>query len=225
MRGSTAVVPLACGHSGRHALRHLGRGVADVDLSAGDAVAAAIQRNALRQAGNGVLRRGVGRRMRARHVRGDRAIVDDAPAHRFLRLHQFDCLLRAQKRTREVDPYHLHPLLVAEFFHRNGRSVGAGVVEQHVEPPESLLSLGEQRSHRIGLRHVRRHREHPPSSRSRRGRRLLQCIAPSVPPAPPNIPRLAKRAKRPAQSHSPRPLPKRSCRFQPYFCQFNTTNS
>ena len=52
----------ALGHPGGH----LGRGVADVDLTAGDVVGAAVERGGLGQAGDRVLGRGVGRGVRPR---------------------------------------------------------------------------------------------------------------------------------------------------------------
>ena len=76
--------PSACGTPCVMRCRHLGRGVADVDLAAGDVVLAAVERGRLGQAGDRVLGGGVGRRVRARRVGRDRAVVDDAPAARRL---------------------------------------------------------------------------------------------------------------------------------------------
>ena len=59
-----------------------------------------------------MLGRGVGRRVRARRVRGDRAVVDDPPAARRLRLHRPEGRLRAQERAREVDVDDLLPVRV-----------------------------------------------------------------------------------------------------------------
>src|SRR5437660_1438507 len=65
----------AVGHS-----RGEGRSrVADVDLAAGDVVLPAVERARPGEARHRVLGGSVGRRVRTRRVRGDRAVVDDAP--------------------------------------------------------------------------------------------------------------------------------------------------
>src|SRR5439155_785874 len=69
-------------HAFRHALGHLGGRVADVDLAAGDVERASVERDGLGDAAHGVLGRGVGNGHRARRMRGDGAVVDDAPAAR-----------------------------------------------------------------------------------------------------------------------------------------------
>ena len=121
----------------------------------------------------------VRRRVRPRRVSRDGAVVDDAPAARVLRLHQPDGLLRTQERAGQVDGHHLHPLLVAEFFQRDGGRVGAGVVEQNIEAPERLPGLGEQRLDGIRIRHVGRHAENPAAGRRCRGGPLQSYGAPS----------------------------------------------
>src|SRR5215207_157217 len=84
-------------HAAGHALRHLGQRVADIDLAARDVVFAAVERGRPGEAGDGVLRRRIGDRERPRHVRRDRAVVDDPAAHRLLVLHDAEGLLRAQE--------------------------------------------------------------------------------------------------------------------------------
>src|SRR4029079_18818217 len=81
-------------HAGLHAAAHGGVGVADVELAAGDVVLAPVERGTLCQGGDGVVGRGIGHRVGPWRVRGDRAIVDDAPALGRLRLHDLDRLLR-----------------------------------------------------------------------------------------------------------------------------------
>ena len=71
------------------------------------------------QAGDRVLGRGVGRGVRPRRVRRDRAVVDDAPAARALALHQPERLLGAEERAGQVDVHHLLPLLGGQIFQRN----------------------------------------------------------------------------------------------------------
>ena len=121
-----------------HRLGHLGLGVADVDLPAGDVVRSAVERRRSRQPGDGVLRRRVGRRPRARHAGRDRAVVDDPPALRCLALHQPESFLRAEKRPGEVRLDHGHPVVEREIFEQDGRGADAGVVEEEIESAEAI---------------------------------------------------------------------------------------
>ncbi len=124
--------------------------------------------------------RRIGRRVGPRHVRGNRAIIDDAPAARRLGLHDLDGFLRAQKCAGEIDAHHSVPLLVAEIFHGYGGRAHARVVEEHVQAPERFLGPGEQRSHRFGIADVGRHREHLAGAclRHARGAFKLRSSAP-----------------------------------------------
>ena len=142
--GSTAIVAVRLRHALRHPLGHLGERVADVDLAAGDVVLAAVERGRLGEAGDRVLGGGVGRGVRPRRVRGDRAVVDDAPAARRLVLHQPEGFLRAQERAGQVDVDDALPLLERQVLERDAGRVLAGVVEEHVEPAELLLRGREQ---------------------------------------------------------------------------------
>ena len=72
--------------------------LSDVDLATGDVVFAAVERSRLGEPEHGVLRRGVGRRIRPRCMRRDGAVVDDAAAHRILSLHDTEGGLDAQGR-------------------------------------------------------------------------------------------------------------------------------
>ena len=93
-------------HAGLHAPAHGRVGVADVELAAGDVVLAPVERRALGEPGDGVLRGGVGHRVGPGRVRRDRAVVDDAAALGRLRLHDLDGLLRAQERARQDGVHH-----------------------------------------------------------------------------------------------------------------------
>src|SRR5205085_7027951 len=99
-------------YAGRHALRRLAGGVADVDLAAGDVVLPTIQRGRLSKPGNRVLRGRVGRGVRPRGVRRDGAVVDNPPAAGVLALHQPERLLRAEEYAGQVDVDDRRPLLV-----------------------------------------------------------------------------------------------------------------
>ena len=92
--------------------------------------------------------------MRARRRRRDRAVVDDPPAAWFLRLHDLQRLLRAEKGAGEVGGDDLVPVLERQFLHRNRRSAAAGIVHQEVEPPEFGADRGEQLRHLIGFADV-----------------------------------------------------------------------
>ena len=104
----------------------------------------AVERDRLRQAGDGVLGRRVGRGVRPRRVGRDRAVVDDAPAPRVLRLHQPERLLRAEERAGEVRRRRPLPLLEGQVLERHGRRARAGVVEEQVEPAERAFGLARR---------------------------------------------------------------------------------
>ena len=115
----------------------VGRGVADVDLAAGDVVFAAVERRRLGQAGDRVLGGRVGRRVRPRRVRRDRAVVDDPAAARVLRLHDPERLLRAEEDAGQVDVDDALPLLEGQVLQRDRRRADAGIVEQEIEAAEA----------------------------------------------------------------------------------------
>src|SRR4029077_19626824 len=77
----------------------------------------------------------------------DGAVVDDAPAARGVLLHEAKRLLRAEERAGEVDVDDATPLLDGQVLQGNGRSAGAGVVEQQIESAEGFLRLLEQPAH------------------------------------------------------------------------------
>ena len=147
--GSALTDPSACGRAGRDPLGHRGVRVADVDLAAGDVVGPPVERDRLGQAGDPVLGHRVADRAGPRRVGGDRAVVDDPAAHRTLRLHQRDGVVRAQERAGEVGGHDRLPALGADLVHRPGRGAGAGVVDQQVEPAEAVADGREQRRHRV----------------------------------------------------------------------------
>src|SRR6266571_2490634 len=61
-------------------VRHFGGSVADIDLAASDFVFTAIQRETLGDPGDGVFGGGIGHVVGTGTVRGDRTVVDNAPA-------------------------------------------------------------------------------------------------------------------------------------------------
>ena len=71
-------------------------------------------------------------------MRRQRAIVDDAASLRILSLHQPKRPARAQERTRQIDGDDLIPLVHGELIEWSGRRRQAGIVEQKVQPPESI---------------------------------------------------------------------------------------
>ena len=96
-------------HADGHRRGHLGQRVADVDLAAGDVEGPAVERQRLGQAGDGVLGRRIGNRARARRMRRDRAVVDDAAAHRLLPAHGAKRRPRAQEGAGEIDRHDVVP--------------------------------------------------------------------------------------------------------------------
>jgi hypothetical protein len=117
--------------------------VADVDLSAGDVEPAALERDRLGQAGDGVLGGGLGDRKGPPYVGGNRPVVDDASALRILTLHRPEGLLGAQEATGEVRPDDDPPLVDRHLVERCGGTEHAGVVEQHVDAAPFLADAGE----------------------------------------------------------------------------------
>ena len=131
-------------------LGHFGRRVADVDLPAGDAEAAAVEREELGQAGQRVLGGGVGDAVRPRGVRRDRAVVDDPPAARVLGLHHPHRVLGAQEGPGEVGVDHPLPVGQVDLVRLRRRAEHARVVHQQVEPPPAVRDRVEERGHRCG---------------------------------------------------------------------------
>ena len=113
--------------------------------------------------------RGVGRRVGPGCVRGDRAIVDDAPAARRLRFHDPECRLGAEERTGEVGVHHRLPLRQRQVLHRHGRRAGAGIVEQHIETAEFFHRSRKERFDRLCIRHIGGNRQHGPVGCKRSG--------------------------------------------------------
>jgi hypothetical protein len=68
--------------------------------------------------------------MAARHMCGDRAVVDDTPTLRLLALHHAERVLRAQERAGQVDRHYIRPLLVRQLFEGDAAGADAGIVEQ-----------------------------------------------------------------------------------------------
>jgi Sulfate permease family len=134
--------------AGGHALGHLGGGVADVDLPAGDVVGPPVQRGRPGQAGDGVLGGGVGGRARPGDVGRDGAVVDDAAAAGPLVAHDPERLAGAQERPGEVDRDHRAPLAERHGVQLAGWGPGAGVVEQQVDAAVPLDGAVEQGPHR-----------------------------------------------------------------------------
>src|SRR5438132_12209137 len=118
-------LPIRLGDAVHHALRHVGGGVADVDLTASDVVLAAVQRGRSGQARDRVLRRSVRSRVRPRSVGGDGAVVDYPSTARLLVLHDLDRLLRAEKGAREIRVDDRFPLFQSNVFEGDWRSTRA----------------------------------------------------------------------------------------------------
>ena len=157
------------------------------------------------EAGDGVLGRGVGRRVGPRRMGRDRAVVDDPPALAASGPSSAGTRCwRAQERAGQVDVDHRLPLLVGQLLERHWRGAGAGIVEQQVEPAEA------------SRRPCRTSRSRPPG-----------CRCPPAPPAPWTGPRrlalpwlraapAAGRSRPPTSRPPPAPaLPPARCRCRP----------
>ena len=120
IRGSAIDRAVRLQDAARHALGHLGRGVADVDLAANNVERAAVERDRFREPGDRVLGRGVWRRFRTRRVRRNRPVVDDAAAARRPALSSDGMrFLRAQKRACQIDVHDRAPLVKRQFVDWN----------------------------------------------------------------------------------------------------------
>ena len=152
--GSTMTSPWAWGDADAHALGHRGGGIAYVNLAASYVVLAPVERGGAGYAGHRVLGGCVGYGVGARDVGGEGAVVDDAPAHRLLVLHDVERLLGAEEGAGEVGVDDGHPLVVGEVFEQDGRRAGSGVVEEDVQPSESVFGFGEEVLYRVGVADV-----------------------------------------------------------------------
>src|SRR6266567_4756645 len=114
-------------------LGHVRRGVADVDLAAGDVEVPAVERQRLGQARDRVLGGRVADAPRPGAVRGDRAVVDDPPAARALGLHRPHGVVRAQECAGEVDVHGLLPPGRGDLVRRARRAEDARVVDEQVD--------------------------------------------------------------------------------------------
>jgi hypothetical protein len=113
--------------SGLHPLAHFRGGIAYIDLSAGDVVFAAVQRDRFRKSGGRVF----GGRIRSgvwpRRMRGDGAVIDDAAATWILSFHQQDGPLCAEERAGQINGDDRIPLLERNIFHRLRRAADSSV--------------------------------------------------------------------------------------------------
>ncbi len=75
-------------------------------------------------------------------------------------LHDFEGLLRAEKRAGQVRIDHGSPGLELDVLQQHAFAAKAGVIEQQVEPAESLFRLRKKLSHRVRIGDVRRYGEH-----------------------------------------------------------------
>ena len=148
-------------HARGHPLGHLGGGVADVDLAAGDVVLAAVERGRAGEAGDRVLGRGVGGRVGPRHMGRDRAVVDDPAALRVLALHQAEGVLGAQEDAGQVDVDHGLPLLVGQVLERHGGAPVPALLNSRSSRPNASRDLGEDLADRDRVADVARDRQHP----------------------------------------------------------------
>ena len=94
-----------------HDGRHFGRGVADIDLAAGNVKFSAVERERFCQSGYGMFGRSIGGGIGTRRVGGDRAVIDDPAAAGSLAFHDAKSLLRAEESARQVGVDDFAPLL------------------------------------------------------------------------------------------------------------------
>ena len=163
----------------------------------------AVERGRLGEAGDGVLGGGIGRRVRPRRGRRDRAVVDDAAALRVLRLEHAEGVLGAEERGGEVDVDDGLPLLEGDVLHRDARAPSAGIVEEDVEAAEGRLDRVEEPPRR---RRACRRRRAPPAP-SRRAPRPPRATASSGSRRRPARATAKPALARPSAAARPTPLP------------------
>ncbi len=152
---------IGLGNAGDHSRRHVGCGVADVDLATGDIERPAIERDGAGQAGNAVLGGRIGGGAGARNMGGYRAVIDDAAALRVLFAHQIEGAAGRQENAGQVDVDDGFPLRQAQIADGHRRHGRAGIVEDDIEPAETLLRLGKEPVHGIGIGDVAGYRLGP----------------------------------------------------------------
>ena len=113
----------------------------------------------LRQAGDRVLGRGVGDGLRSRHVGRDRAVVDDPPALRPLRLHQPERLLGAQEAAGQVRVDDRPPLLERQLFERRRRADMPALLNSRSTSSPVARDALEQLAHGLGVGDIGRDHE------------------------------------------------------------------
>jgi hypothetical protein len=89
----------------------------------------------------------------------DGPVIDDAPALRLLILHDTKGSLRAKKAPGQIHTDNAGPIRIGQIFKGHTWHIGAGIIEQHIQPPETLLHGGEKRIHRGRVGHIGRHRQ------------------------------------------------------------------
>ena len=120
-----------------------------------DVVFAPVQRDRSREHGHRMLGGGIRRRVWPRHMGGNGAVVDDAPALRMLVHHHADCMLGAQESPGEVHINHPLPLLEGEVLHGYRRGTRTGIVEKQVEAAKGFPGSFEQRRDRLRIADIR----------------------------------------------------------------------
>jgi hypothetical protein len=150
-------LPSACGCR-RPCLRHVGGGVADVDLAHRNVEGPAVQRAAAGQAGDRVFGGGVGHRMRDGCVGRDRAVVDDAATHAAAAafIMRKACWVQRKAPVRLMST-RLLPVPMASSSMGTPGNEDAGVVEQQVQPAEAGAHEVEHGGHGVGPGHIGGH--------------------------------------------------------------------
>jgi hypothetical protein len=107
-----------------------------------------------------------------RRGRRNRAVVDDAPAPRRLRLHGAEGRLDAIEHPAQVGVDHLPPVLDGQVLQRHARRKHARVVEQQVHPAPSTEHGVEQVLNRGRIGHIGGHDQRA----SRRARMVCHSL-------------------------------------------------
>ncbi len=129
--------------TGRVRAAHRRHRIADVDLAAGNVERASVERDLPGKAGDAVFGGGIGRQAGARGMCRDRAVVDDAPAPRHLRLHLDEGGAGDVESAAEVHVDDFAPVGGGDLVNRGGGHVGTGVVEDYVDAAKSGGDAGE----------------------------------------------------------------------------------
>src|SRR5690606_2131618 len=114
--------------------------------------------------------------MQSWDMRGERTVIDNAPAARGLRAHLPERGLSTKQCPSHIDVHQLLPAVDGQCLHRDPFHAKARVIEEQVKAPEGLSRHVEQSLHRRWIGHVSGYRDRTRVFASRRAIRTHYFI-------------------------------------------------